>query len=90
MEMELREVQVLEMLMLHLMGDVDESSMKDEIETCKHFLMDSELDNGRRRVWNFAMETLYPKSLLEKLDVVFRNLEIEAKLNVTFAFCSRR
>ena len=38
------------------------------------------------RVYNFAMDTLDPKYLLEKLDVVFDNLKCAAKLNVAFGF----
>ena len=44
--------------------DVDDISPKEELETCKHFLVDSEIGNGRHRVYNFAMETLDPKYLL--------------------------
>ena len=32
------------------MGDVDDKNLKVEPETCKHFLVDSEMENGRHRV----------------------------------------
>ena len=41
---------------------------------------------GGHRVYNFAMENLDPKYLLEKLDVVFDSTECAAKLNVAFGF----
>ena len=69
-----------------LIGVVGEKSLNEELETCKHFLVDSEMDNGRLRVYNFAMDTLDPKNLLEKLVVAFDRLKGAAKLNVSFSF----
>ena len=43
------------------MGDVDDNSLKEE-----HFVVDSQMKNGRHRVYKFAMDTLDPKYLLEK------------------------
>ena len=51
----------------HVMGDIDDNSLKEKLETCKHFSVDSEIENGRHRVYNVAIDTLYPKYLLEKL-----------------------
>ena len=68
------------------MGDVDDNSLKEELETCKHFMVDSEMNNGRRRVYNFAKPTVDPKYLLEKLDIVFDSLKCAAMLNVAFGF----
>ena len=73
-----------------LMGDVDDNSRKEELETCKHFLVDSEIKNGRHRVYNFAMDTLDPKNVLKKLDVVFDSLKCAAKLIVTFGFLLKK
>ena len=69
-----------------LMGDVDDSSLKEELETCKPFLVDSEMENGRHRIYNFAMDNLDRKYLLEKLIVVFDSLKCAAELNVAFGF----
>ena len=30
-----------------LMGDVDDNSLKEELESCKHLLVDSEMEIGR-------------------------------------------
>ena len=38
------------------------------------------------RVYNFAMDTLDPKHLLKRLDVVFDKLKPAAKFNVAFVF----
>ena len=69
-----------------LMGDVDDNSLKEELETCKHLLVDIEIENGRQRVYNFAMVTLDLKYLLKMLDVVFGSLKCAAKPNVAFGF----
>ena len=46
--------------------DVDENSLKEELEKGKHFLVENEMKNGRHRAHNFAMDTLDPKYVLEK------------------------
>ena len=69
-----------------ILGDVVDKSLKEKLETCNHFLEDSEIENGRHRVYNFAMDSLHPGDLLEKLDVVYDSLKCAAKLNVAFCF----
>ena len=59
-----------------LMGGVDDNSLKDVLETCNHFLVDSEMEIGRHRVYNFARVTLETKYVLEELDVVFDILKM--------------
>ena len=39
------------------MGDVDDQSLREELESCKHFLSDTEMDIGRHRVFNFPMSS---------------------------------
>ena len=64
------------------MGDVDDNSLKEELEMCKQFLVDSDVKNGRHRLYSFAMDTLDPENLFEKLDIAFDTLKCAAKLNV--------
>ena len=40
-----------------IVGDVDDQKLREELESCKHFLSDTELDIGRHRVFNFAMSS---------------------------------
>ena len=68
------------------MGGVDDNSLKEELETCERFLVDSEIEKRRQRVYNFAMDSLDPKSLLAKLNVVFGSLKCADNLNVAFGF----
>ena len=40
-----------------LLEEVEDCCLKEELEKCKQFLVDSEMKNGRRRVCNDAMDT---------------------------------
>ena len=44
------------------------------------------MENGRHRVYNFAMDNLDPKYPLEMSDVAFDSLKYAAKLNVACGF----
>ena len=54
-----------------IVGDVDDQSLREELESCKHFLSDTEMENGRHRVFNFAMSSFDISLLKDKLDYVF-------------------
>ena len=71
------------------MGGFNDGSLKEELETCKHVLVDFEMENGRRKLFNFGMDTLITKFLLQNLDVVFDSLRRAAKLNVASGFAFR-
>ena len=68
------------------MGDVDDQSLREELESCKHFLTDTEMENGRHRVLKFAMSSFDMSSLNDKLDFVFKELKCAAKVNLAFVF----
>ena len=40
-----------------VVGDVDDQSLREELESCKHFWTDTEMENGRHRVFNFAISS---------------------------------
>ena len=67
-------------------GDVDNPSLREELESCKHFLTDTEMENGRHRVFNFAMSSFDISLLKDKLDYVFKDLKCAAKINIAFGF----
>ena len=69
-----------------IVGDVDDQSLREELESCKHFLTDTEMENGRHRVSNFAMSSFDMSLLNEKLDYVFKELKCAAKVNLAFGF----
>ena len=69
-----------------IVGDVDDQSLREELESCKHFLTDTELVNGRHRVFNFAMSSFDISLLNDKLDYVLKELKCAAKINIAFGF----
>ena len=69
----------------HIMGDVEDHSLREELRYCQHFLVDSELERARHKVFNYAVETLKETIVNEKLDHLSNNLKCAAKVNLTFA-----
>ena len=69
-----------------IVGDVDNQIFREELEYCKHFLTDTEMENGRHRVFNFAMSSSNVSLLNDKLDYVLRELKYAAKVNFAFGF----
>ena len=66
--------------------DVDDQSLREELESCKHFLTDTEMETARHKVLNFAMLS-YDMSLLNnELDYVFEELKCAAKVNLALGF----
>ena len=70
----------------HIVGDVDDHSLREELRSCQHFLVDSELERARHKVFNYAVEALNETVVNEKLDHFFNNLKGAAKLNLAFGF----
>ena len=56
---------------------VRDADSKEVFNSCNHFLVDSELENGGHSVFNFAMSYFN-----EKLDHVFNQLKCVAKVNL--------
>ena len=70
----------------HIVGDVEDHSLREELSSCQNFLVDSELERARHRVFNYAVETLNETIVNEKRDHFFNNLKCAAKLNMAFGF----
>ena len=58
-----------------IVGNVDDQSLREEMESCKHFLTDTEMQKERHRVFNFAMSSFDMSLLKDKLDYVFKELK---------------
>ena len=71
--------------MKNLLED-DEADLKEELQACQLFLADSELENGRHLVFNFAMSTFDNSLINKKLDLVIKGLKCAAKVNLAFVF----
>ena len=52
----------------------DDADLKEEIQACEHFFVDSELEKGRHRLSNFAMSTFDNSLINQKLKLVFKGL----------------
>ena len=68
------------------MGDVDDQSLREELESWKHFLTNTEMENGRHKVFNSAMSSFDISLLNDKLDYVSKELKCAAKINIAFGF----
>ena len=69
-----------------LVGDVDDQSLREELRSCRHFLVDSEIQIGRHSVFNFAVNKLTAQVSEEKLDRVLDKVKCVAKLNLVLGF----
>ena len=69
-----------------IVGDVDNQSLREELPSCRHFLVDSEIQKGRHSVFNFAVNNLRAPVIEEKLDCVLDKLMCVAKLKLALGF----
>ena len=63
----------------HIVGDVEDHSLREELRSCQHLLVDSELERARHKVFYYTVETLNETIVNEKLDLFFSNLKCEQK-----------
>ena len=66
-----------------LLADND-ADLKEEVQACQHFLVDSELGRRRHCVFNFTMSAFYNPFIKKKLDLVFKGLNCASKVNLAF------
>ena len=64
----------------------DDADLKEELQACQHFLVDSELEKRRNRVFNFAKSTFHNSLISRKFNLVFNGLKCAAKFNLAFGF----
>ena len=67
----------------------DGEKLKEELSACQHFLVGTEMKNGRNKVFNFQMSKLDTKVIKEKLEEVFNKLDSAAKINIALGFVFR-
>ena len=65
-----------------------DKNLQDEIQTCKHFLVDSEIEKPRLKKFSYAIETVSTK-MWEELDHVSNTWKWAAKVNQAFGFFSK-
>ena len=71
------------------MGDVDDQSLREELQSFRHFLVNSEIQKGKHSVFNFAVNKLTAQVIEEKLDRVLDKLKCVSKLNLALGFILR-
>ena len=57
----------------HTVEVVEDHRLREELRSCQQFLVDSELERARHKVFNYAVETLNETIVNEKLDHFFNN-----------------
>ena len=70
----------------YILGDVDDQSLREELQSFRHFLVDSEIQKGRHSVFNFAVNNTAAQVIEENLDRVLDKLKCVAKLNFALGF----
>ena len=66
--------------------EIDDGRLREKMELCKRFVVDSQMENGRHRVFNFAMDVLDSHASRKKLDTLLVKLKCAANSNVAFGF----
>ena len=70
----------------HIMGDVEDHRLREKLRPCQHFLVDSELERERHRVFNYAVKTLNETVVNKKLDHFFKQFKMCSKSESGFWF----
>ena len=61
----------------------------EELSVCEHFLVHTEIEIERHKLFNFQMSKLDTKIINKKLEEVFNKLDSAAKINVALGFVLR-
>ena len=61
-------------------------NFKEEVSDCQHFLVDTEMENGRHKLFKFQMSKFDTKIINEKLEEAFNKLDSAAKIFFALGF----
>ena len=67
----------------------DGEKLIEELSACQHFLVDTEMENGKHKVFNIQMSKLDSKIINKKLEEVFNKSDSAAKINIANGFVLR-
>ena len=70
----------------HIRGVVEDHRLREELRSCQYFLVDTEFERAKYKVFNYAVETLNETIVKEKLDPFLNNLKCAAKVKLAFGF----
>ena len=65
--------------MEHIAGDVEDHRLREELRSCQHFLVDSELERARHKVFNYAVGALNETIVNKKLDLFSTIWKVQQK-----------
>ena len=66
--------------------EYDDADLKEELQACQHFLVDSEFEKVKHRVFNFATSTFDISLIIKKMDSLFKGLKCAAEGYLAFGF----
>ena len=73
-----------------IVEDVENESLRKELRSCQPFLVDSQIERARHKVFNYPVQTLNGTIVNEKLDQFFNYLKSAAEENLAFGFVLKK
>ena len=70
-------------------NEEDSDQLRDGLNASQHFLTDTEMENGRHKVFSLQFSKLDPNLDNEKLHQVIEKLDCAAKINIALGFVLR-
>ena len=70
-----------------LESEEDSDQPRDELNACQHFLTDTEMENGRHKLFYFQFSKLEPNLVNEKWIKSLKNLIVQQKSTLPWDFC---
>ena len=70
----------------HIVRDVEDERLREELRSCQHFFVVSEIGRARHKVFEYAVGALNQTIVNKKLDHFFNSLTCAAKMNLAFGF----
>ena len=67
-----------------IINEVDDMNLKEKLRSCQNFLVNSEFERARHKVFIYSIENLNATKVDEKLDHFFNNSKCAAKVNLAF------
>ena len=70
----------------NVINELDDLNLKEELRSCQHFLLVSELEGARHKTSNYAIGKLNETVVRKKRDHFFNNLKYAANVSLVFRF----
>ena len=70
----------------HIVGYVEAHRLREELRFCQNFLVESDLERARHKVFNYVVESRNETIVNEKVDHFLNHLKCSAKVNLALGF----